>query len=916
MPTTPVCLPFVAVPADGLALVGGKGLSLGHVRRAGLPVPPGFCVTTAAYTAFVAQVPGFAAAQARLQALSAADAPAIRAAAAAMRALLLQTPLPNALQHAVRDALEAAAGPDGAHAVAVRSSATLEDLPDASFAGQHDSHLGVRGAPAVFDALRACWASLFTARAVAYRRRQGLDETDAAMAVVVQRMAAPDVAGVLFTADPVSGNRALCIIDAAYGLGESVVSGVVNPDHIHARKADGDVVAYHVGDKATALQMAPQHETQHGGTVERAVSPDAQAARALTDAQVAELVALGRALEDVYGAPQDVEWAIEDGEVQILQSRPITSLFPLPAQPPDATRTAGTRVYVCAGHQQANPAAWSPLGVSVFQRAFAMGRGPGPAVEAGHRLYVDVTALLRTWPFRALLPRLMMAVSPAIGARMLAVRDRPEVAASPARLPRTRMFGLAARVVPRVLYKLLLARPAAARGAWETFMARERTRIAEAMGEHVPLDVALDAAATEAGAIVHRVMLPMALPNLLPAVLAGKALERLMKGRVDDAVHTALASGLAGNIVTAMDEALAALACTAHTRPAVARAIHAGDVAAVETWRAAADETWRAQWDAFMTRFGHRGAGEVDVAKPRWRDDPRGVLHTLSGIIRGLDAGGPDATQAAHGHTARITAARQASQAAEDTVLREARRGPMGWLRRAAATWCIRRIRGYGALREHHKYWVVWVLGALRDVVWRAGEAAVSQGHLEHTDDVFYLTLDEVRAMHAGTGGPWRERVQTRRADHARYAAMAPPALMLSTGEVPAIPRKGGPLPDGTYAGVPVSAGSIEGIARVLRDPSEAVLAPGEILVAPFTDAAWTTLFVHAGAVVLEAGGAMSHGSVIAREYGIPAVVGLAGATTHIQSGQRIRVDGAAGLVTVLPEAPALPLAPGTPDGP
>ena len=879
---------FADVEEGDLALVGGKGLSLGRVAQAGLNVPAGFCVTTRAYLAFVDAVDGFAAARDALDGLRADDATAIRTAAAQMRALLLSTPLPAKLRDDVDNALAAL---PAARSVAVRSSATLEDLPEASFAGQHDSHLEISGLDSVMHHIQLCFASLFTDRAVAYRRRQGLREDDAAMCVVVQAMAASDVAGVLFTVDPISGHRGHCIVDASYGLGEAVVSGVVNPDNARVRKDDGAVVDYAIGDKAKAIR--PRVD---GGTTIIDVDDDRRRARALTDAQLSAVVDVGRRLEALYGVPQDVEWGIEDGNVVVLQSRPITSLFPLPSPLPDDGRL---HAYMCAGHQQANPAAWSPLGISLFGLVFAFGQTPPstptPAVfNIGHRLYVDFTVFLHKLPTRVLIPRVLMAISPAVAERMVAIVDRPDFVAGrrQSQLPRATLLRLLSRAMPRVMWKLFFARPEDANGEWATFMQTQNAVLDERLDVD-DVGQALDVAAEEAWRVVRDMMLPVAVPNLLPGVIAMKLLERLVQGRVDPRAVTTLSSGLEGNIVTEMDAALADLAEAARGVTDVEQAIQAGDAeAALAAARQHGADDFTRHWTSFMDAYGHRGAGEIDVARPRWRDDPAGLLNTLSGLL--LDA--------PHAHRRRLGAARAASQAAEADILQAAGKGVFGRLRRRLAKWCIRRIRGYAPHREHHKFWVILLWGKLRRVFLKAGAAGVDQGWLDDVDDVFMLSLEELRAAFAGRADldDLATTARQRRQDHVRFQQMAPPPLLLSTGEVPAVVRKGGPLPDGVVEGVPVSAGVVEGVARVLRDPSDAILAPGEILVAPFTDAAWTTLFVHAGGVVLEAGGAMSHGSVIAREYGIPAVVGLADATTLIATGSRIRVDGESGLVTLL----------------
>ncbi|MCP4502182.1 MAG: hypothetical protein GY822_19670 [Deltaproteobacteria bacterium] len=318
---------FDDIEQDDLEHVGGKGLSLGTVTRHGLPVPAGFCVTTESYKRFTDVVPDFVECRDALENVAAEDTDSIRQGAAEMRDRINATTFPSAVVAAVTSMFGNVSAEDDVkgRAFAVRSSATLEDLPEASFAEQHDSYLEVRGVEEILQKLRECFASLFTDRGVAYRRRQELREVDAQMAVVVQAMAASEVAGVLFTADPISGSRDVCIIDASYGLGEAVVSGVVNPDGYRVNKSDGVLVSHHVGDKLVAI--VPENS---GGVQTVEVAQADRERRALDDKELAQIVELGRNVEELSGQPQDVEWGIENGGVMLLQSRPITSLYPLP----------------------------------------------------------------------------------------------------------------------------------------------------------------------------------------------------------------------------------------------------------------------------------------------------------------------------------------------------------------------------------------------------------------------------------------------------------------------------------------------------------------------------------------------------------------------------------------------------------
>src|SRR5436190_18013209 len=361
-------LGFLEIDQTQVAVVGGKGAHLGELSRIeGISVPAGFCVTTDAFRRIMAEAPSLDDRLDQLSRLKPDDREAIRALSAAIRRTLEATAIPDDLAAAITRALVRL----GEHAAyAVRSSATAEDLPMASFAGQQDTYLNVVGPLAILQHVSRCWASLFTERAVIYRLRNGFDLRKIQMAVVVQQMVFPRASGMLFTADPVTGNRKVASVEASFGLGEALVSGLVNADIYKVR--DGEVVAKAVATKQLAIHASPA-----GGTQEQAIEPERQHQAALTDAQVVRLVEQGRRIEAHFGRPQDIEWCLADDGFHIVQSRPITTLFPIPA--------AGDRknhVYISVGHQQMMTDPLKPLGLSFWQMTT-----PRPMAEAGGRLF-------------------------------------------------------------------------------------------------------------------------------------------------------------------------------------------------------------------------------------------------------------------------------------------------------------------------------------------------------------------------------------------------------------------------------------------------------------------------------------------------------------------------------------------------
>ena len=388
-----------------VAVVGGKGAHLGELSRIeGIRVPAGFCVTTDAFRRIMAEAPSIDDRLDQLSGLNPDDREAIRALSAEIRRTIEGIAIPDDLAAEITHALAQL----GEHAAyAVRSSATAEDLPTASFAGQQDTYLNVVGPAAILQHVSRCWASLFTERAVTYRLRNGFDHRKVHMAVVVQQMVFPQAAGILFTADPVTGNRKVATVDASFGLGEALVSGLVNPDVYQVR--DGEVVTKVVAAKKRAIHASPA-----GGTREVAVDPQRQELPALTDAQVVRLVQLGRRIEVHFGRPQDIEWCLVDGGFQIVQSRPITTLFPIPE-----TGDAENHVYVSVGHGQMMTDPMKPLGVSVWQLTAL-----APMHEAGGRLFVDVTRRLASPASRASLLEVMGRGDPLIRDALETVLDR------------------------------------------------------------------------------------------------------------------------------------------------------------------------------------------------------------------------------------------------------------------------------------------------------------------------------------------------------------------------------------------------------------------------------------------------------------------------------------------------------------
>jgi phosphohistidine swiveling domain-containing protein len=839
------------------------GANLGELLGANLPVPPGFVITTAAYRRFVAANSMQPEIERLAQAAPSNDMIALNGAANAIGALFAKAIMPPEVAIAIREAYSAFQEPP----VAVRSSATAEDLPGASFAGQMDTYLNIRGADALLAAVRRCWSSLWSARAIAYRANQGIAPAAVALAVVVQELLAADAAGVLFTANPVNGRRDQMVIDGCWGLGEALVSGQVTPDHWVVNARIGAVLQAHVARKEA---MTVRQET---GTVVLPVPVALREKPVLDEAQVAVLTDLGRQVAAHYGAPQDIEWTLAQGRLYLVQARPITSLFPLPR--PEPAESAGERVYVCFNILQGLVEPFTPMGIAAF-RALSRGiagllgvrvrRGAAPPafkVAAG-RIYGDITPLLQNRITRAAILRGSGAIDRQVSAILRYLVERNQnLIARPGRFPFRPSFGFLLRRLGQFFFAALFPDTARAQ-----VLARTEARVhalemrADAVRGLAERQQFVEEVLPTLGPELFGAGLPALMGNALLAVVLLRA--KLQAWLRDSAALQPVLRALPHNPTTEMD--LALWGVSQHLKK-----------------EGAAPSVGHPAVEAFLDRYGHRAAREIDVGVPRWSEDPTPILK----ILRTYLTHGQEEDPARH--------FRQGAELADETVanLIERVRQKKGRLRAAWLRFLLRRVRALAGVREYPKFYAVRILAAMRRVLAGAGAELVAADRLERAEDVFFLDLGDLQTPHdlralAAANGENYERERSRRAI---------PRVLTSTGETfYTAPTSTA----GALIGTAASAGVYEGRVRLIFDPREAQLEPGEVLVAPGTDPAWTPLFLSAGALVMEIGGIMSHGSVVAREYGIPAVVGVAGATQQLHTGQRVRVDGENGLVVPL----------------
>ena len=829
-----------------VALAGGKGANLGELMRiGGVRVPAGFCVTTDAFRRIVATAPAIDEQLDRLARLHLDDRAAIKALSAQLRHAIEDVKVPDDVAAEITRSV-AALGEQTA--CAVRSSATAEDLPTASFAGQQDTYLNITGSANIIRHVSWCWASLFSERAVVYRQRNGFDHRKVQMAVVVQEMVVPQASGVLFTADPVTSNRKIISVEAVFGLGEALVSGLVNADVYKIR----------------------------GGEI---IDRKRQDQPALTDAQILRLATLGRRIEAHFGRPQDIEWCLADDEFLLVQSRPISTLFPVPEVSDD-----GNHVYVSVGHQQMMTDAMKPLGISMWQLTAAR-----PMSTAGGRLFVDVTRQLGTPTTREVLVKALGTSDPLIGDALQSVIDRGDF------IPELPEGDATAALPPSVAADDTLA-------SLETDPAvvTEIIDRAEAWMDALKRDIRgkhgqdlLDFIAADVQELKKVMFTPQSLLVIRAGMEASGWLnEHLQQWLGEKNAADTLTQSAPGNVTAEMGLALLDVADTIRPYPEVVSFLeHVKDpefldrLPALNGGRAARDAI-----DAFLSRYGMRGVGEIDITRPRWSERPDLLMPVLLGNVRNFKVGAGKQ---------RFELGRQQASKKEEELLARLRTLPDGELKVIATKQMIDRVRTFAGYREYPKYHMVSRYFVYKQALLAEADRLATAGVLRAREDIFYLTFGELGVV-MRTSKADESLISERENAFLAQSALTPPRVLTSDGEALTGSYRRGDIPAGALTGLPVSAGIVEGRARVVLELSEAALGADDILVTPYTDPSWTPVFVAIKGLVTEVGGLMTHGAVIAREYGLPAVVGVEHATRLIRDGQRIRVHGTEGYVELL----------------
>jgi pyruvate,water dikinase len=883
-------------------LVGGKGWNLGQLLRIeGINVPDGFCITTEAYRTAIKHNDEFTALVSQLANLKAEDRTQISEISSRIRSVIEGSEIAGEIELEIVRHLDAL-GPGNAYAV--RSSATAEDLPYASFAGQQDTYLNVKGREAILQSVKKCWASLFTDRAVIYRLQNGFDHRQVYLSVIIQRMVFPEASGVMFTADPATSNRKVLSINACFGLGEALVSGLVNPDLFKVR--DGRIT-----DKVAAHKKFGVYALNEGGTEERGIEPELQHSQTLTDEQVLRLEQIGRKIETCFGSPQDIEWCIERGhscgegvspnlnrghsseggvspflndKFYIVQSRPITTLFPVPE-----VSDGKNHVFGSMGHQQMMTDAIKPLGISFFQFL-----SDYPMPQAGGRLFTDISATLSSAIGRKAMFSMRGDGDILMENAVFKVFERKDLMKTlPRKLPGRRFMPIGG--VLRLLFHIVKISRANDAALVPKLIEHIDARIRGLQGKiaGVSGDELFDLILQD----TKELQVANADVKGFAAFMTGQqALKWLNKNMAkwlgDVKEGDALSQSAPHNITSEMGLALLDVADVVRQYPAV--------IAYLEQ---AADATFFEGFDglpgggavrdsiqAFLMQYGMRCPGEIDITRPRWSEQPTALVPAILSNVNNLKPGA---------HKTRVEQGRLEAEQKERDLLARLERLPGGKRKARKTRRKIGILRNFIGFREYPKYAFMQRFYIYKQALLREAAVLVQKGVIQNREDVYYLSFEEFRdAVHSGHLD--NSIVAARKEEHAVFEKMTPPRVMTSDGEVISGEYEAVDIPGQALVGVPASSGVIEGPARIVLRMADAKLEDGDILVTTFTDPSWTPLFLSVKGLVTEVGGLMTHGSTIAREYGLPAVVGVENATRLIEDGQRIRVNGTRGYVEIL----------------
>ncbi|RAS81144.1 phosphoenolpyruvate synthase [Priestia endophytica] len=864
---------FQEIDKTQLLLVGGKGLNLGKLSKIhGIQVPEGFCITTEAYQKALGQNKAFHALLAQLTLLKVEDRNQIGEISRKIRKIIMEVEIPSDVVKAVAYYLSQFGDE---HAYAVRSSATAEDLPHASFAGQQDTYLNIIGKEAILRHISKCWASLFTDRAVIYRMQNGFDHSQVYLSVIIQRMVFPQASGILFTADPITSNRKLLSIDASFGLGEALVSGLVSADCYKVQ--EGEIV-----DKRLATKKLAIYGLKEGGTETQQINPAQQKTQTLNEHQILQLARIGRQIEAYFGYPQDIEWCLVDDTFYIVQSRPITTLYPIPE-----ANDGENHIYVSVGHQQMMTDPMKPLGLSFFLLTT-----PAPMRKAGGRLFVDVTHMLASLDNRKMLLDAMGQHDPLMKDALITIIERGDFIKSLPNDKQEQSSGKRNKSVssadsraqiendPTIVSDLIKS----SQRSIEELKQNIQTKLGSDLFDFILEDIQ----------ILKKILFdPQSSAVFMAAIDASSWINEKMKEWLGEKnVADTLSQSVPNNITSEMGMALLDVADVIRPYPEVMDYLqHVKDDNFLDELAKfdGGQETQEAII-AYLSKYGMRCAGEIDITKTRWSEKPITLVPMILNNIKNFE---PNASQR------KFEQGRRVALKKEQELLDQLKQLPDGEQKAKETKQMINLIRNFIGYREYPKYGMINRYFLYKKALLKEAKQLVQANVIHEKEDIYYLTFEELREV-VRTNKLDYQIISKRKDEYKLYEKLTPPRVITSDGEIIVGEYKRENLPAEAIVGLPVSSGVIEGRARVILNMEDANLEDGDVLVTSFTDPSWTPLFVSVKGLVTEVGGLMTHGAVIAREYGLPAVVGVENATKLIKDGQRIRVNGTDGYIEIL----------------
>lgn len=865
-------LSFQEIDKTKLSMVGGKGANLGELSRLkGILVPEGFCVTTEAYKMITGNNEELNGLLDELLHLRVEDREKVSEVSKKVRMAIERISISKDIAEEIAGYLTKFGEKD---AYAVRSSATAEDLPTASFAGQQDTYLNIIGKEAILKHISKCWASLFTERAVIYRLQNGFDHRKIYLSVVVQKMVFPEVSGILFTADPVTSNRKVLSIDASFGLGEALVSGLVNADNYK-------VLSGKVMDKKISTKKLAIYALKDGGTKEQEIEPEMQNRQALRSEQIFQLEQMGRKIEEHFGCPQDIEWCLAQDTFYIVQSRPITTLYPIPE-----AKDEENHVYLSVGHQQMMTDPLKPLGMSLMELVSF-----GHRFKAGGRLFVDVTPMLASPDSRKMLLNNMGQHDPLMKDALMTIIERDFIKCLP-NDKKEQSDGNSNKVKP----------PADSRAQIESNpsivsdLIKKSQRSIEELKQNIQgksgTDL-IDFILEDIQELKRILFDPQSSAVFMAAINASHWInEKMMEWLGEKNAADTLSQSVPNNITSEMGLALLDVADVIRPYPEVIDYLeHVKDNNFLEKIvKFNGGQETRDAILSYLDKYGMRCSGEIDITRPRFSEKPTTLIPMILSNIKSFE---PNESNR------KFEQGRQKALKKEHELLDRLKQLPDGEQKAKETKGMIDLIRNFIGYREYPKYGMVSRYFVYKQALLKEAEQLVKAGVIREKEDIYYLTFEELREV-VGTNKLDYAIIGKRKEEYKLYEKLTPPRVITSDGETPSGEYKRENLPSGAIAGLAVSSGVIEGRARVILNMEDADLEEGDILVTSFTDPSWTPLFVSIKGLVTEVGGLMTHGAVIAREYGLPAVVGVENATKLIKDRQRIRVHGTEGYVEIL----------------